>query len=216
MRWGVVIDLTRCVGCYACVVACKQENFLPPETFYNRVLISEDDGKYPVIYKKQYPVQCNHCENAPCVNVCPTGASQTRDDGIVWVDYKRCVGCRSCKIACPYQARTFLEDIKEYFPGQGKTEFEEASKRIKNYETGVAMKCIFCKDRVDKGMQEGLKPGEDREATPACVIACPTKTRVFGDLDDPGSEISQLIREKRAIPFHDEFGTKPSIYYILR
>ena len=78
------------------------------------------------------------------------------------------------------------------------------------------MKCIFCKDRVDEGLKKGLKPGEDREATPACVIACPTKTRVFGDLDDPESEISQLIREKRATPFHDEFGTKPSIYYILR
>ena len=216
MRWGMVINLTRCVGCYACVIGCKQENYLQPEIFYNRVLISEDDGHYPVVAKKMYPVQCNHCSDAPCVEVCPTGASEQRKDGIVLVDYNKCVGCRSCRVACPYQARTYLSTDKEYFPGQGLTELEKAAKRLRTYQTNVALKCTFCVERVDRGLIQGLKPGVDRETTPACVIACPTKTRVFGDLDDPDSEISQLIREKRATAFHDEHGTGPSIYYIVR
>ena len=216
MRWGLVINLTRCVGCYACVIGCKQENFLPPGIFFNRVLISEDGGHYPVVAKKMYPTQCNHCADPPCVEVCPTGASHQREDGIVLVDYDKCVGCRSCRIACPYQARTYLSEINEYFPGQGLTEFEQAAKKLKPYQTGVAMKCTFCIDRIDSGIEKDLKPGIDRDATPACVIACPTKTRIFGDLDDPDSEVSQIIREKRATPFHEEHGTGPAIYYIVR
>lgn len=216
MRWGMVINLTKCVGCYACVVACKQENFLPPDIVYNRVLIGEDNGPYPVAAKKMYPTQCNHCADAPCVEVCPTGSSQRREDGIVWVDHDRCVGCRSCRIACPYQARTYLDKEREYFPGQGLTEFEKLGRKLKPHQTGVAMKCNFCMERIDTGLKKGLKPGVDRDATPACVIACPTTTRVFGDLDDPNSEVSQIIREKRATAFHDEFGTDPSIYYVVR
>lgn len=216
MRWGMVINLTRCVGCYACVIGCKQENYLQPEIFYNRVLISEDGGRYPVVSKKMFPVQCNHCSEPPCVEVCPTGASHQRQDGIVLVDYDKCVGCRSCRIACPYQARTYLSEEKEYFPDQGLTPLEVIAKRLRAYQIGVAQKCTFCVERIDNGLKQGLKPGMDREATPACVIACPTKTRVFGDLDDPDSDVSQLIREKRAAAFHDEHGTGPSIYYIIR
>lgn len=216
MRWGMVINLTRCVGCYACVVACKQENFLPPEIFYNRVLISEDGGHYPVVAKRMYPTQCNHCADAPCVEVCPTGASQRREDGVVWVEHDKCVGCRSCKIACPYQARAYLDKEREYFQGQGLTEIEQLGRKLKPHQTGVAYKCNFCMERIDAGMKKDLQPGIDRDATPACAIACPTKTRVFGDLDDAESEISQIIREKRGTPFHEEHGTDPSIYYVIR
>jgi phenylacetyl-CoA:acceptor oxidoreductase subunit 1 len=198
------------------VIGCKQENYLQPEIFYNRVLISEDGGRYPVVSKKMFPVQCNHCSEPPCVEVCPTGASHQRQDGIVLVDYDKCVGCRSCRIACPYQARTYLAEEKEYFPDQGLTPLEVIAKKLRTYQIGVAQKCTFCVERIDNGLKQGLKPGTDREATPACVIACPTKTRVFGDLDDPNSEVSQLIREKRAAAFHDEHGTGPSIYYIIR
>lgn len=215
MRLGVVINLTRCVGCYACVVACKQEHFLPPGVFYNRVLIAEDGGHYPTVTKKMFPIQCNHCQKAPCVEVCPTGASQRRPDGIVFIDHDRCVGCRSCMVACPYQSRSYLETILQYFPGQEVSVFEKRGRETNPYQTGVVYKCHFCKERVDAGIKAGLTPGVDREATTACTIACPTRTRVFGDLDDPRSEISQIIRTKRAVPFHPEHGTEPSIYYIM-
>ncbi len=215
MRWGVAIDLTKCVGCYGCVVACKQEHFLPPGIFWNRVLISET-GDYPVVTKQMYPVQCNHCKEAACVKACPTGATQQREDGIVWIDQTKCVGCRYCLIACPYQVRSFYAEEKEYFPGQGFTELEKIRGRLYPLETGVVLKCNFCMERIDKGIKKGLKPGVDREATPACVIACPAKSRTFGDLDDPDSEVSLLIREKRAIQFHPEYGTEPSTSYIIR
>jgi Fe-S-cluster-containing dehydrogenase component len=118
-------------------------------------------------------------------------------------------------IACPYQARTFYEDgDKEYFPGQGLTEHEKIGKLLYPHQEGVVQKCIFCKERIDAGLARGLKPGVDREATPACVISCPTKAMHFGDLDDPYSEIARLIKEKKGKPFHPEYGTEPSIYYI--
>jgi Fe-S-cluster-containing dehydrogenase component len=211
----MVLDLTKCVGCYACVVACKQENFLPGEVFYNRVLISEE-GTYPIVAKKMYPIQCNHCKDAVCVKVCPTGATQRREDGLVWIDHDQCVGCRYCMISCPYQVRVYYDKFKEYFPGQGLTEIETIGRILSPHQTGVVRKCNFCMKRIDSGLKKGLSPGQDREATPACVIACPTKTRTFGDLNDPYSGISMLIREKRAVPFHPEFNTEPSCFYIIR
>jgi Fe-S-cluster-containing dehydrogenase component len=214
MRRGMVIDLTKCVGCYGCVIACKQEHFLPPGIFWNRILISET-GDYPTVTKQMYPVQCNHCKEAICVKVCPTGATQQREDGVVWIDQNKCVGCRYCLISCPYQVRVFYSNHQEYFPGQGLTPFEEIGKRLYPHQTGVVLKCNFCLERIDSGIKKGLRPGVDREATTACVNACPTKARVFGDLDDPNSEISLLIREKRAVQLHPEYGTDPSVYYIM-
>ena len=213
-RWGMVIDLRRCVGCYACMVACKQEHFLPPEIFWNRLVISET-GKYPTVTKQMYPVLCNHCKEATCVKVCPTGATIKRQDGIVMVDYDKCVGCRYCLVACPYQQRTFYVDgKKEYFPGQGFTELEIIGRELYPFQPGTVVKCNFCVERVDEGITRGLKPGVDREATPACVIACPAKARYFGDLDDPNSEVSILIKEKRGFQLHPEFGTDTSVYYV--
>jgi len=212
----MVIDLRRCVGCYSCMVACKQEHFLPPETFWNRLLVGET-GKYPAVTKQLYPVLCNHCKEAACMKVCPTGATTRRDDGIVAVNYDECVGCRYCVIACPYQQRTYYADgSKEYFPGQGLTEYEIIGKQLYPLQPGTVVKCNFCRERVDAGLEKGLKPGIDREATPACVITCPAKARTFGDLDDPTSEVSRLIRERKGFQLHPEFGTDPSVYYLAR
>jgi molybdopterin-containing oxidoreductase family iron-sulfur binding subunit len=215
-RWGMVIDLQKCIGCYACQVACKQEHFLPPGIFWNRILIGET-GKYPAVTKQIYPVMCNHCTEAPCVKVCPTGASRIREDGIVEIDYDECVGCRYCVIACPYQQRTFYtDDKKEYFPGQGFTELELIGREIYPLQPGTVVKCNFCAERIDDGLKKGLKPGTDREATPACVIACPVNARYFGDLNDLNSEVTILVKEKRAAPLHPERGTEPNVYYINR
>jgi Fe-S-cluster-containing dehydrogenase component len=214
MRWGMVIEQKRCIGCNACVLACKAEHFLPPGILWNRILISES-GKYPTVNKLIYAIRCNHCHEPKCVDVCPTGATQQREDGIVWIDENECVGCRYCMIACPYQARSFYEDgDSEYFPGQGLTEYEKVGKLLYPHQAGVVQKCNFCMERIDAGLAKGLKPGVDREATPACVISCPTNAMHFGDLDDPYSEISRLIKEKKGKPFHPEYGTEPSMYYI--
>ncbi len=213
-RWGMVIDLRKCIGCYGCMVACKVEHFLPPGIFWNRVLIGER-GTYPTVTKQIYPVICNHCAEAVCVEACPTGATSQREDGTVIIESEQCVGCRYCLIACPYQQRTYYADgNKEYFPGQGLTEFEEIGKELYPLEPGTVVKCNFCAERIDAGLKNGLKPGEDREATPACVITCPTNARVFGDLDNPTSEVSRLIKERRGFQLHPEFGTDPSVYYV--
>jgi len=215
-RWGMVIDLQRCIGCYSCMLACKQEHYLPPGIFWNRVIISET-GKYPAVTKQMYPVLCNHCKEAPCVKVCPTGATTRREDGIVLVDYNKCAGCRYCVEACPYQQRTYYSNSKkEYFPGQGFTELEVVGKELYPLQSGTVVKCNMCVERIDKGISLGLTPGVDPEATPACVNACPVKARHFGNLDDPNSEISRLVNEKRASPLHPEYGTDPSTYYIDR
>jgi len=214
MRWGMAIEMKKCIGCNACVLACKAEHFLPPDILWNRVLISET-GVYPAVTKLIYPIRCNQCQEPKCVEVCPTGATRRRDDGIVWVDEDKCVGCRYCIIACPYQARVFYEDDeKEYFPGQGLSDFEKVGQLLYPHQTGVVQKCNFCLERIDAGLENGLKPGVDREATPACVISCPTKAMHFGDLDDPYSDISRLIKEKKGKPFHPEYDTDPSICYI--
>ena len=215
-RWGMAIDLKRCVGCYACMVACKQEHFLPPDIFWCRLVIGET-GKYPAVTKQMYPVLCNHCEEAACVKACPSGATTRREDGIVIVDYDKCVGCRYCLIACPYQQRTYYADgKKEYFPGQGLTELEIIGRELYPLQTGTVVKCNFCAERVDEGVKNGLEPGEDREATPACVNVCPAKARTFGDLDDSNSEVSKLIRDRKGFQLHPEYGTEPSVYYIIR
>ena len=216
MRWGMVIDLQKCVGCYACQVACKQEHFLPPDIFWARVAIGET-GIYPAVKKQILPLLCNHCKEAPCQKVCPTGATTRREDGIVSVDYDKCVGCRYCVISCPYQHRTYLNKdatAKEYFPGRGYTPREIIGKELYPLQDGTVVKCNFCMERIDNGLAKGLSPGVDREATPSCVNICPAKARTFGDLNEPNSEVSSLIRSKKGFPLHAEFGTEPSVYYL--
>jgi len=174
-----------------------------------------ETGTYPNVTKHVYPVLCNHCAEPACVKACPTNATQKREDGIVWVDQDKCVGCRYCLIACPYQVRTYNSDVKEHFPGQGLTDFEKIGQKLYPLQTGVVLKCNFCQERIDEGIKKGLKPGVDRDATPACVNICPANARFFGDLDDPDSEASKMISEKRAVQLRPEYGTDPSVYYVI-
>jgi phenylacetyl-CoA:acceptor oxidoreductase 27-kDa subunit len=214
MRWGMVINLAKCVGCYSCVVKCEQEHFLPPDVLWGRLLIGET-GSYPEAIKHVYPVLCNHCRDAKCVNACPTRATQRREDGLVWVDARKCVGCRYCVMACPYQMRVYYSEEKEYYPGQGLTDFEKTGKRVCPHEKGTVSKCNFCMERIDSGIERGLKSGIDRDATPVCVITCPAKARHFGDIDEPRSEVSALLRKWRPVQLHPEYGTDPSVYYVM-
>ncbi len=209
-RYGMVIDLLRCIGCQACTVACKAENSSKPGIFWNRVL-DEEFGEYPAVRRMFLPRPCMHCKDAPCVEVCPTGASYRREDGIVLVDYNKCVGCKYCIEACPYGARYFNKGKAGYYgsvltPGE-KLGYEE-------HELGVVEKCTFCVHRIERGLALGLKPGVDHAATPACVNVCVASARYFGDLDDPNSQVSQLIRSRHGIPLLKELNTNPSVCYL--
>ncbi|MFC1941690.1 4Fe-4S dicluster domain-containing protein [Chloroflexota bacterium] len=211
----MVVDLSKCMRCHGCITACRVEHFLPLGVNWPRLVAWEETAEEMTTY----PVRCNHCSEPPCVYVCPTGASQQREvDGIVWVDQDKCVGCRYCTIACPYQNRTFVSKDKDtgYFPGYELTDFEKAGKKLYPHTIGTNEKCNFCLERIDAGLAKGLKPGVDRDATPACVNTCQARALTFGDLDDPESEIRRLIKENKGFQLHPEYGTDPSIYYIDR
>jgi len=210
-RWGMVIDLLRCIGCYGCQTSCKAENATPPGVTLARVEVTEV-GSYPNVSRVNLPLLCMQCSNPPCESVCPTQATQQRPDGIVFVDEDKCIGCKYCMIACPYGARYFVEDIRGYFGEQGLTPYE--AKGYQAHRAGTVMKCDYCRHRIDAGLAKGLQPGVDREATPACVINCMAKARYFGDLDDPNSEVAQLVARAQAFQLNPEFGTDPTTRYL--
>jgi len=208
----MVIDLFRCVACQSCTVACKAENYTSAGVSWHRVM-QQEYGTYPTARRSFVPMPCMHCDNTPCLKVCPTGATYKRNDGIVLVDYSKCIGCKYCMQACPYGARQF-NDGDAYFPEIGLTAFEKFGGTLVEHVPGTAEKCTFCAHRIDEGVKNGLKPGVDPEATPACVNACPTNARIFGDLDDSNSRISRIVKDYHAEPLRPEFGTRPSVYYL--
>lgn len=200
MRYGMVIDLKRCISCYACQVACKSENATPPAVLYAWAF-REEQGEYPHARQVYLPMLCNHCDEPSCVDVCPTGATHKRDeDGIVVIDADKCVGCRACMTACPYHARYYLEHIRGYYPGEGLTPYEKVG--YERHNTGTVEKCNFCLDRLEQGKE------------PACVANCPTVARTFGDLDDPQSEVRLLIHRDAGYQLLPELGNNPSVYYL--
>jgi phenylacetyl-CoA:acceptor oxidoreductase subunit 1 len=209
-RWVMVADLRRCVGCQTCDAACKLVNYTPPWVQWRRVLDVES-GDYPDVWRAFVPVGCQHCAEPPCAEVCPTGATRKRDDGIVEIDYALCMGCSYCMVACPYQAR-YKVNGRRFAYGDRPMEIELA--RENGVRDGVATKCTFCVDRVDAGLARGLVPGKDPDATPACVNACIAGALRFGDLEDRESVVTRLLRENESFRMHEELGTEPGFYYL--
>jgi Fe-S-cluster-containing dehydrogenase component len=197
-RYAMVIDLKKCIGCHSCTVACKVENSTRPGIFWNRVE-DRELGKYPSVRRLFLPKPCMHCQNPPCVDVCPTGASFKREDGIVLVDSDKCIGCKACMLACPYQSRFYNEKESVYFPGHI-TPNEQIG--YLNHKVGTVGKCNFCVQRVAKGLE------------PACILSCQAKARYFGDLDDTDSQVRKLVFGKQGFQLSGELGTDPSVFYL--
>ncbi len=181
-RFAIVLDTSLCIDCKACTVACKAENEVPlgAENYRNWVTEEPLRGSYPNLGQSFSPSQCMHCGNTPCDHVCPTKATGVNQDGLVTVNYDKCIGCKYCMIACPYNARYY------------------------NEEKGAVDKCTFCAHRLY---------GDGR--VPACVETCPTKVRVFGDLNDPHSEVSKLLAKRPYRVIKPEKGTKPYLFYLM-
>lgn len=232
MQYGMIIDLQRCVGCTACAVACMVEQSSPPGIQFNRI-IQYVWGKYPQAKPGFLPLACLHCREAPCIKVCPTTASRQTSAGVVIIESELCIGCRACMQACPYQSRSFIwreathftlptEDSQVNLPEsqaglavnsaaslnsvQAKQPIVTGHSMLTPYECrnqqapGLVLKCNFCLHRLEQGLQ------------PACVLTCPAKARIFGDFDDPNSEISQLAQQ--AVAFKRAAGTLPKVLYL--
>ncbi|MBI2864930.1 MAG: 4Fe-4S dicluster domain-containing protein [Chloroflexi bacterium] len=213
-KWGMVIDLKRCMGCRGCQSICKVENGTQPGVFWGRVKVTET-GAYPNVRKLFLPMPCMQCSDPPCKKACPSGATAIREDGIVTIDQNVCIGCRYCMVSCPYGSRFFIDEIRRYFPGHiTPWEAYHAEEGPNTHLQGTVEKCQFCKHRIDEGLRKGLTPGVDREATPACVNNCPSWARTFGDLDDPNSEINKLIARRGGFQLSKELGTDPSVFYL--
>jgi Fe-S-cluster-containing dehydrogenase component/formate-dependent nitrite reductase membrane component NrfD len=177
VRYGFVIDQRKCIGCHACTVACKEENRVPLGAFRTWVKYVER-GRYPDTRRYFSVLRCNHCDDAPCVTICPTVALYRRPDGIVDFDGDRCIGCKSCMQACPYDA-LYIDPA-----------------------TNTAAKCHYCAHRVEVGLE------------PACVIVCPERAIIAGDLDDPTAPIARLVATEQVQVRKAEQGTRPKLFYL--
>ena len=209
-KWVMVIDLRKCSGCDACTIACKAENQLPLGVVY-RPVVDETVGTYPNVRRRFLPRPCMQCEKPPCTPVCPVGATWRREDGVVAIDYEKCIGCRYCLAACPYSARTF--DAGEYYTDdtparqpyeeQVSPEYNEGLRRADGGSPiGNARKCHFCLHRLEAGQ------------LPACVTSCIGHATYFGDANDPSSLVAELVGRPEARRLKEELGTKPRVYYL--
>ena len=224
-KYAMVIDLHRCVGCSACIIGCKNENNLSEGVAWSSK-ITRTVGKFPNVRYEYIPTLCNHCTNAPCVAACPTEAMYKSPEGLTLLDPDKCIGCRYCMAACPYgvisfngdDPHPFWREETETIPGGTVSPIElteQVGGTVLPYynpdraETfpgirpkGIVEKCTFCDHRLKKGQ------------LPYCVEVCPANARIVGDLDDPDSEVNQLIGKYHTSRLREEMGTEPKVYYI--
>lgn len=222
-RWGMVIDLAKCTGCQACVVACQSENNVPcvePEQaaigriFAWLAVLPEIKGAYPRVSMGMLPLPCQHCDSPPCIRVCPVSATGITPEGVVRQTYPRCIGCRYCTNACPYTRRMF-NWYRPEFPGELQQALNpDVSVRPK----GVVEKCTLCHHRRlqarETARSEKRPLAAEAEYVPACVEICPARAMYFGDLDEPSSAVAELARSPRAYRYLGELGTEPKVIYL--
>ena len=204
-KLAIGINLRRCIGCNTCAVACKMQNNVPDGMLWNRVLtegcerFDSAEGTYPNLSRTYLPLACQHCENPACERVCPTGATYKDDKGRVEIDYDKCIGCRMCMSACPYNGvRSFNWEEPAFH-----MDYAMGSKDVPEHQRHVVEKCTFCYHRTSQGIE------------PACMHLCVGRARFWGDLDDPNSEVSQLIATRSHKRLLEERGTEPSTYYLV-
>ncbi|MEG1561840.1 MAG: 4Fe-4S dicluster domain-containing protein [Raoultibacter sp.] len=205
-RYAMVIDTRSCIGCNSCAVACKMENNIPNNIWWNKAVtvggenVDTPAGTYPNLSWWNYTLSCQHCENPACVRSCPVGATyKDPTTGIVMQDYDKCIGCRMCMAACPYTSvRSFNWEEPQYNIG-----FATGAPEVPAHQKHTVEKCVFCHHRVSQGLK------------PACVDVCPGRARFFGDLNDPNSEVSQLILNNRYEQLLTENGTEPNVYFLI-
>lgn len=211
VKWGMLIDTRKCVGCHACTIGCVSEYKLPPGVVY-RPVIEEEKGTYPDVQRSFLPRPCMQCENPSCVPVCPVAATHKQNDGIVAIDYNKCIGCRSCVTSCPYGARTFdtgsfyTADTPKLQPYEQAGFYEYGQKWSRNGHSspvvGSARKCHFCTSRLKEGL------------LPVCVTTCIGRANYFGDLNDKNSLISKVLNASKATRLKEYLGTAPKVYYL--
>ncbi len=227
-RWGMVIDLDRCIGCGACVVACQAENNVPintEDTYHQRRAIAWIrlerywEGEYPNIKARYIPVPCMQCTNAPCEPVCPVYATYHTTEGINMQVYNRCIGTRYCAVNCHWHVR-FFNFWEPKWPDSLKNQLNPD---VTVRSRGVMEKCNFCVHRIAKAQHKAKVEGRalrTDEVQTACAQACPTNAIVFGDLDDPDSAVSKLLAqaesEGRVYRLLEDLGTDPKVYYLKK
>jgi Fe-S-cluster-containing dehydrogenase component len=221
-RWGMVIDLDKCVGCGTCMAACRSENNVPVadrriasegRSIFWMDMLTMTEGEFPNIKKRIMPRPCFHCENPPCTKVCPVRATYINEEGLVGQIYHRCIGCCYCVNACPYNVKYF-----NWYP----PEFSEEEMRYLNPDVsvrskGVVEKCSFCAHRLIRAREKADAENrelEEGDFTTACQDSCPSKAISFGDLDNPYSEVSQLSHSVRAFTMLEDIGTRPKVFYL--
>lgn len=219
-RFAMVIDLRKCIGCESCTVACKMENNEPTSLGADnsrriawQEVLKKKKGDLPYVEYEFLPRPCMHCENPPCVKVCPVAATYQNEDGLVLQRYERCIGCRYCAVACPYGVRYFNWSNPRFSQQRQNNINPLVPIRYK----GIIEKCTFCSHRIELAKEKADKENrelEDGEVVPACVEACCNKARFFGDLNDPESEVSRLARSKASFKLSEELGTNPKVIYL--
>ncbi len=205
----MAVDLGRCVGCQTCTIACKMENGLPPSTLW-RTVPDVESGVYPDVTRTFVPLTCMHCGDPPCLDACPTTATRVRADGIVWIVDDICIGCGSCVVACPYQARHLVASEQYYFGEATATELATYDRG----RVGICTKCHFCFHKFDEAPPDAV-PGEHPHYTPACSSSCSAEAILFGDLDNPGSRVAKAVAaEPGSVRMLEHLGTEPAVHYL--